>query len=240
MRVYTEEAVVVDVRVYLVVAEHSRNQVEKEQHESGGDGYGEAVVEDMRVYTVVVGGYGGDGRREGEGYGSGEVKDVSGYGGGEDGYSRGGGVGYGESRRREGGDTEVVDTTVEVVVWWRWLLEGGGGGLCHGGGCRGDGCGGDGCRSGGCGGGGCFGGGCRYGGGRREGGTVVVEVAIGEEEVVVNTVEIDEVVPSLGVWTREVWTWVWTEELEMTIVDRRCMYMDACHVHLGAMGTKWG
>ncbi|CAN6929138.1 unnamed protein product [Brassica oleracea var. botrytis] len=60
-------------------------------------------------------------------------------------------------------------------VWWRWLLEGGGGGLCHGGGCRGDGC-----RSGGCG----------YVCGRREGGIVVVEVAIREEEVVVNTVEV--------------------------------------------------
>ncbi|KAF3521197.1 hypothetical protein DY000_02062762 [Brassica cretica] len=38
---------------------------------------------------------------------------------------------------------------------------------------------------------------------------------------------IDEVVPSLGVWTREVWTWVWTGELGMTIVDKRCMYVDA-------------
>ncbi|CAN7095244.1 unnamed protein product [Brassica rapa subsp. narinosa] len=26
-----------------------------------------------------------------------------------------------------------------------------------------------------------------------------------------------------GVWTREVWTW----ELGMTIVDKRCMYVDA-------------
>ncbi|CAN7093334.1 unnamed protein product, partial [Brassica rapa subsp. narinosa] len=30
-----------------------------------------------------------------------------------------------------------------------------------------------------------------------------------------------------GVWTREVWTWVWTGELGMTIVNKRCMYVDA-------------
>ncbi|KAG2269201.1 hypothetical protein Bca52824_063756 [Brassica carinata] len=69
----------------------------------------------MRLYTVVVGGYGGDGRREGEGYGSG--------GGGE--YRSGGCSGYGGwlwmmrswiqrygGGRREGG-TVVVEVAIE-------------------------------------------------------------------------------------------------------------------------------